>query len=113
MEVVHKSQYFLVEKIIATVSLIVWFLINMNQTFILLYAFRLFSTEMFQCVAGVVEGVFPGWQWRPVNPGTRSERGEEWQPHNTTLPPCSEYTTFSCKMPGILLILLSPFKEFD
>ena len=54
----------------------------------------------------MVEGVFPGWQWRPVNPGTRSKRGEEWQPHNTTLPPCSEYTAFSCKMPGILPILL-------
>ena len=67
----------------------------MNKTFILLYTFRLFQTEMFQCVAGVVEGVFPGWQWRPVNPGTRSERGEEWQPHNTTLPPCSEYSTIA------------------
>ena len=28
MEVVHKSQYFLVEKIIATVSVIVWFIVN-------------------------------------------------------------------------------------
>ena len=62
---------------------------------ILFYTFRLFQTEMLQCVAGVVEGVFPGWQWRPVNPGTRSERGEEWQPHNTTLPPCSEYSTIA------------------
>ena len=57
-------------------------------------------------MAGVVDGVFPGWQWRPVNPGTRSERGEEWQPYNTTLPPCSEYTTICSKMPGIPLILL-------
>ena len=42
-----------------------------------------------QCRAGQVEEVFPGWQWRIVNPVTRRQE-DPFQPFNTSLPPCGE-----------------------
>ena len=36
-----------------------------------------------------MDDVFPGWQWRPVNPITYREEGE-FQPFNTTIPSCSK-----------------------
>ena len=43
-----------------------------------------------QCQPAVVDEIFPGWQWRFVNPITKQEE-EEYQPFNTSLPACSEY----------------------
>ena len=45
-----------------------------------------------QCQPAVVEDIFPGWQWRAVNPVTKKEE-EEFQPFNTTLPACSKYAS--------------------
>ena len=43
-----------------------------------------------QCQSAIVDEIFPGWQWRFVNPITKQEE-EEYQPFNTTLPACSKY----------------------
>ena len=55
---------------------------------------RMISSSYFnwislQCQPAVVDEIFPGWQWRVVNPITRKEE-EEFQPFNTTLPSCSK-----------------------
>lgn len=43
-----------------------------------------------QCQPAVADDIFPGWQWRFVNPITKQE-DEEYQPFNTSLPTCSKY----------------------
>ena len=86
MEVVHKSQYFLVKKIIATVSLIVWFLINMNQTFIYFYTHS-------DCFKLKCFSVWLEW-WRECSPAgsgdlsTPGPGAREGRSGSPTTPPC-------------------------
>ena len=59
-----------------------------------------------QCQPAVVDEIFPGWQWRFVNPITKQEE-EEYQPFNTTLPACiSTYATTKNSIFGILLYVI-------
>ena len=77
LEVMDSGKYVPVSKIIATVRILIICQQNM-------YYWR-----HLQCQAGQVEEVFPGWQWRIVNPVTRRQE-DPFQPFNTTLPPCGE-----------------------
>ena len=82
MEILHENVYHSVTKIIATVSI---------------SFFQKFSPNLIlpKCEAGVVDNLFPGWQWRPVNPVTKRPIEEELQPWNTTLPPCGKILLFT------------------
>ena len=58
-----------------------------------------------QCQPSVFEEIFPGWQWRFVNPITKQEE-EEYQPFNTSLPACSKYASLLLKSESVYCYML-------
>ena len=62
------------------------------------------SSNLFQCNENVDEDLFPGWQFRPVNPVIKQEV-DDFEPWNTTLPPCGEiFVNELDKMPDCIVI---------
>ena len=78
LEVIHKNRFYPVKEIIATVR---FYQFNFIQ--------ELLNFITFQCNEKVDRDIFPGWQWQKVNPVTKKVL-EEFEPWNTTLPPCSK-----------------------